>query len=137
MTHFFVWQSPPGLRESLLRDIAPSTGTEQEWITLPSRLKEGVAIRSLVDRFVKIARTLSQVRKIVVEYSTQVPQIWTIIEAEPFEWAPREAVYEAQWQALEPYGDIAINFRLENLAEYDDGVIENMLPKNPEVIFER
>ena len=98
---------------------------------------DGARALALAGRFVGLAGALPQVSQVLLEETEDGPCIWTVIRAEPFDRDQREPVYSAELEALESYPDVGVNFRLINLAEYDDTSMTEVLPADAAVLWRR
>jgi hypothetical protein len=132
--------------------IAPSAGTSPPHGTgvdtgVQTRLGEAArpggiasgagATRALAASFVEIVRRFPQVDRMLLETSSEAARVWTIIEAEPLDPAPREAIYEAELEALDRHPGVDVDFRLVNVAEYGDERLRDTLPRDAEELWRR
>ena len=86
--------------------------------------------------FVEAAKQIPEVQLVLLQDSDGDDyRIWTIIDATPFEEAPRRAVYEREAEALRQ-GDEDIGFRLVNVRELRNGLADLHIEGMP-VLFER
>jgi hypothetical protein len=83
---------------------------------------------ALIAGFVRLVTRLPQVREIRIEEDGQDWRLWTLIQAEPFDRAAREPVYQAQLATLQDHPASNMSFRLVNLAEYPDVGIDELVP---------
>lgn len=100
---------------------------------LPLRARDD----SLVERYLAEVSQLPQVRMVGVDPEGLEPRFWTLIDAEPWESAPRHEVYEAEMRALQATVTETGGFRLINLREYAGIPIEQLVPNSAAVRFRR
>jgi hypothetical protein len=87
-------------------------------------------LRLLVTEFVRIMRQLPQARAIYLSFPDDEPRITTFIDAEPFDRAFRNPIYQAQADVLRAHPSIDVDFRLVNLTEFGGRPLTEFLPEN-------
>ncbi|MGI8549856.1 MAG: hypothetical protein ACR2PL_03505 [Dehalococcoidia bacterium] len=85
--------------------------------------------------YVDLARTLPQVRQVLVDECSPSTAIWTVIEAEPFDESQCEPVYQAELEALIAHPDAEVDLHLVNLSEYPGTPAEQLLPTNAQARY--
>lgn len=93
--------------------------------------------RRFGESYARLVRSLPQVQRVLLERTMVGPRIWTIITAEPFQESPREAVYQAELQAMEQSAAVVMDFRLVNLCEFAPESHDSLLPAAADVLFQR
>jgi hypothetical protein len=87
-------------------------------------------LRLLVSEFVRAMRQLPQARAVYLSFADDEPCITTFIDAEPFNRALRNPIYQAQAEVLRAHPGIDVDFRLVNLAEFGGRPSAEFLPEN-------
>lgn len=85
--------------------------------------------------FANRVRALPYVDQVLLE--RDVPRIWTVIDAEPFERANRDPIYTEELHVLRDHPDQAADFRLINVREYECKVDDQILPREIETVWTR
>ena len=132
--------------EALHREVA-STKNEvqvlsQEVLKLRSDEKtEILAINELCIAYIEEAKSLDVVREVLLSKSEDenVPIIWTIIEAPPFEDSLRIPIYEAQLRILKSLKeDTLLDFHVLNLSELSENQsMEDVVPPEIDILWQR
>jgi hypothetical protein len=87
-------------------------------------------LRLLVTEFARAMRQLPQARAIYLSFPDDEPRITTFIDAEPFNRAFRNPIYQAQVEVLRTHPGIDVDFRLVNLTEFGGRPLAEFLPEN-------
>ncbi|MGE0540103.1 MAG: hypothetical protein AB7R89_07970 [Dehalococcoidia bacterium] len=87
-------------------------------------------LRLLVSEFVRAMRQLPQARAVYLSFADDEPCITTFIDAEPFNRALRNPIYQAQAEVLHAHPGIDVDFRLVNLTEFGGRPPAEFLPEN-------
>lgn len=87
--------------------------------------------------YVALVSKFSFVEQVLAVPGYEGIEIWTIIDAEPFEREPRYQVYEAELQASDGEPDAMVLLRLINRREYGDEGTESALPTNALIAWRR
>lgn len=89
--------------------------------------------------YVRRVKSIEIVQEILVEETEEGPTLWTIIDAPPFEYSPREPIYEAQLVTLrELEGNKFPDFRVVNVSEFPKTEkLESLLPAAGKTLWKR
>ena len=102
-------------------------------IPRPSEQARQEFVADLVERL----KRLPQVRRVLVETDGGAPQVWTVIEAEPFENAARDPIFDAELAAMMAHPGVPAGFRLLNSREYAGRPLDDYLPPDAALLYER
>jgi hypothetical protein len=91
----------------------------------------------VLDQFVSIVSGLPWVERVLAEPGYEGVQIWTVIDAEPFEDEPRDRVYQAELEATNVSPEALVRFRLLNRHEYGDEKLTGVLPDQGHLAWQR
>ncbi|MBI4504129.1 MAG: hypothetical protein HY691_01220 [Chloroflexi bacterium] len=94
-------------------------------------------VKRLIHAFTSRVGERPQVRKVLLEATGTGPRIWTVIEGEPFKPELRKPIYEAELEAMQISPDVVADFRLVNISEQECDSLDQMLPANAEVVWQR
>lgn len=97
----------------------------------------GSLINVFIKEYVQRVRDLRQVRQVLLDESSGVPEIWTLIEATPFERVERDLVYQAELDTLVAHPETQTNFHVINLAEHANTPPAHILPSQAKTHFAR
>lgn len=97
----------------------------------------GVDESLVLERYARLVCDLEIVQAVLVDSSLEGIGIWTIIDAEPLEFAPRKPVYNAELQASQVAPDAKVLFHLINQREYREDELNQTLPVNGLVVWQR
>ena len=88
-------------------------------------------------RFVDSISEIPEVSRVYLDdASDEVTHIWTFLDREPFESAPRYRVYDVEEKAREKLEGQDLEFHLINTAEYPEGTVPDRAP-GAVLLFER
>jgi hypothetical protein len=104
---------------------------------LPPPPAPSEAVRELGRHYAALVRALPQTRQVLLEATHEGPRIWTVIDAEPFNGDLRMPVFAAELEALDRFPGVVVDFRLVNVAEYEDSPMAEVLPSDAEVLWRR
>lgn len=107
---------------------------------LASIRKSRVAIiDELCRAYVQIVNSINEVVKVLLVEDEDVAEIWTIIDAPPFEDQLRIPVYDAQLETLRSSQvEIPVEFHVLNLLEISDKrALERIIPPHARLIWQR
>jgi hypothetical protein len=93
--------------------------------------------RRLLQAYVDIIASLDATQTVLAEKGSEGFAIWTVIDAEPFDWAPRESVYAAELQACDTTPETLVEFRLLNQREYDHETLSQIVPAPSQIVWQR
>ncbi len=99
--------------------------------------RDRVDNRAAAEQYAARVSRLPQVHQVLLDPRGDVPQVWTLIRAKPFDSAPRHQVYDVELEVLTAFPDARVNFRLINLKEYRGGRAEGLVPTDVQVLFRR
>jgi hypothetical protein len=91
----------------------------------------------VLKKFVSLVSGLPFVEQVLAVPGYEGVEIWTIIDAEPFEREPRYQIYEAEFEASVSEADAQVLLRLINRREYGDETMESVLPQHAHVAWRR
>ncbi len=100
-----------------------------------SQLQE-VGVDDAVYRFVDTVKQLPWVRIVALQGTAPTARIWTIISAPPFDSNVRRPIYEAQVVALAMTTRPEVEFRLVNVQEVEDTLVD-ILPEAYQPLYQR
>ena len=97
------------------------------------------SLDKLCNSYVEMVGKIGIVKKIFVVETQNGLVCWTIIDAEPFDSALREPIYDAQVKIYqEMKEDLALDFHVLNLSELQDRQeLESILPPSAELVWQR
>ena len=86
------------------------------------------SVDDIIAKFVGEARQLAHVQSIVLQHARgDIPRVWTVIDAPPFDHSYLRAVILAQLSAIRDHDDPAIDFHFLNIQRLTSG-LEQYLP---------
>jgi hypothetical protein len=91
----------------------------------------------LLDVFVRTVSGLDVVQMVLVEHGFEGINIWTIIDAEPLAFEPRQPVYSAELQASHAAPRADVFFNLINQREHPGEALGWVLPAKARVAWQR
>jgi hypothetical protein len=91
----------------------------------------------VLQKYVSLVSRLPFVEEVRAEPGYEGVQIWTVIDAEPFESEPRYQVYAAELEATDVEPGALVLLRLINRREYGDEAMEWALPQKAHVAWRR
>lgn len=94
-------------------------------------------VREKAEHFARDISRLPQARTVLLTSPRSGPNVWVVIEGEPFEDSLRMPVYEAELLAHDAYPETPVSFRLINLTEFSDMQPDELLPAAAEVLWQR
>jgi len=97
------------------------------------------SLEMLCNAYVEMVTKIDIVKKIFVVDTSNGLLCWTIVDAEPFDSALREPIYEAQVKIYkEMKEDLALDFHVLNLSElHDRQELKSILPLGAKLIWQR
>lgn len=93
----------------------------------------------LCQGYVERVRTIGIVRKVLLIETEDIPTIWTIIDALPFEDSLRQPIYEAQLHVLRALeATTRLDFYVLNVSELPEGEqLTHIVPSGGKLLLER
>jgi hypothetical protein len=89
------------------------------------------------EQFAARVSRLPQVQRVLLLPPDDVPRVWTLIKAKPFDDAARLQVYDAELEVLTSLPDARVDFRLINLNEYREDQVEGIIPADAQILWQR
>jgi len=130
--------------KSLTKTIESSNRTIDE-LSKEIRQKQTIrqtgetSVDKLCNAYVKMVSKIDIVKEIYVILTNNVLTCWTIIDAEPFDSALLEPIYDAQVEIYrEKKDDLALDFHVLNLSElHDRQELESILSPSAKLVWQR
>ncbi|MBM2826514.1 MAG: hypothetical protein HW403_578 [Dehalococcoidia bacterium] len=101
------------------------------------KARQITSVGELGDTFVIKVRSVKEVKKVLLMGKGEFAQIWTVLDAKPFDWDLRRRIFDIEGEILQASSKPFVEFRLINLAEVDEEQRPFLLPQAATVLYER
>jgi hypothetical protein len=88
-------------------------------------------------KFVALVSRLPFVEQVLAVPGYEGIEIWTVIDAEPFDFETTKQVYQAELDATDAVPDALVLFRLVNRREYSRDSLDYVLPSDDRIVWRR
>jgi hypothetical protein len=91
----------------------------------------------VLQKYVSLVSRLPFVEEVRAEPGYEGVQIWTVIDAEPFEFEVNKQIYQAELDAANAVPNALVLFRLINRREYSEDSVGYVLPADDRIAWQR
>jgi hypothetical protein len=95
------------------------------------------AVEQLTHAFAESVSQLPQAREVSITGQEDIPRLWTVIDATPFDPSPRYEVYRCELAVRERFPRVVVEFALINPLEWPFSERAFLIPSTAIVVWRR